>query len=819
MKYIPILMLVTIFPTVNTVGQMPLSDATIVGDVQCNGVHIPYISVFVKGTTIGTTTDETGHFQLVNLPVGKYTIVARGMGYRSEEVHITTNLNTTEEIKFKLIEDVLNLDGVVVSADRKETSRNEAPVVVSTITPRLFETSQAVCIANGLDFVPGVRMECNCQNCGFSQVRMNGLDGPYSQILINSRPVFSGLAGVYGLELIPTSMVERIEIVRGGGSALFGGNAIAGTVNIITKEPLVNSFSLDGRYSLTGVGNYHGTDPAADRLVNINGSAVTDDLSTGLSFFGMFRDRDAFDENGDEFTEMVLMENTTFGMNAFHKFNDHNKLSLDLYRINEFRRGGNKLDYLPHETDITEQVHHKITGLNIAMDVFTGNRYRNKLMVYAAGQTVDRDSYYGAEMDPAAYGYTFDITSSVGGQYFMNLGERSTFLLGIDDNFNKLKDTKLGAGGDPNSLIVNQFTNTIGTFGQYEWSSGIFKTSLGLRFDSYLIRDLGNNDPSGSGGDITGNVLAPRLNMLFGLPTGLQFRAAYSKGYRAPQIFDEDLHIEASGARRTLHINSPDLKQESSHSVISSLRYVSESGPVLMEMLLEGFYTRLLDPFAYVYESIDSTGTLVKIRRNAEDGAYVTGVNLEFNAAFPNNLRLQAGFTLQTSRYDTPQPWGEGPDDVTTRFLRTPASYGYLTLDWNPVHRLDISLTANYTGRMYVPHYGLTPVTEDEWELINSGNTEALEGRQSEIEAILNGDVIEGERLEHSEPFLVFGFRLAYDIPIAMANLQVYGGVQNIFNQLQANHDSGVYRDAGYVYGPCQPRTINLGVKISSMGF
>ena len=440
-------------------------------------------------------------------------------------------------------------------------------------------------------------------------------------------------------------------------------------------------------------------------------------------------------------------------------------------------------------------------------------------MIYAAGQTVDRDSYYGAEMDPNAYGKTSDITSSVGGQYYMHLGDHSTFLLGIDDNYNKLKDTKLGAGGDPNTLIVNQFTNTIGTFGQYEWSSGIFKTSVGLRYDSYLIRDLGSDVEDESNPDITGNVLVPRANLLFDLTPKLQFRTAYSKGYRAPQIFDEDLHIESSGARRIIHVNDPDLKQETSHSVTSSFRYVRDFGAVTTEMLLEGFYTRLQDPFAYAYESIDSTKTLVMIRKNSVDGAYVAGVNMEFNAAFPNNLTVQAGFTLQTSRYDTPQPWGEGPDDVSSSFLRTPDSYGYLTLNWHPVHRLDFSLTANYTGRMYVPHYGLYPITAAEWELIKSGNTDFLgEGRQSEIEAILNGDVIEGERLEHSEPFLIFGLRVAYDIPISMANLQIYGGVQNIFNQLQENHDSGAYRDAGFIYGPCQPRTINLGLKISSAG-
>jgi outer membrane receptor for ferrienterochelin and colicins len=90
-----------------------------------------------------------------------------------------------------------------------------------------------VTLSEGLSFSPGLRIENDCQNCGFSQVRMNGMEGPYSQILINSHPIFSGLAGVYGLELIPTNMIERIEVVRGGGSALYGSNAIAGTINII----------------------------------------------------------------------------------------------------------------------------------------------------------------------------------------------------------------------------------------------------------------------------------------------------------------------------------------------------------------------------------------------------------------------------------------------------------------------------------------------------------------------------------------------------------------------------------------------------------
>jgi outer membrane receptor for ferrienterochelin and colicins len=299
----------------------------------------------------------------------------------------------------------------------------------------------------------------------------------------------------------------------------------------------------------------------------------------------------------------------------------------------------------------------------------------------------------------------------------------------------------------------------------------------------------------------------------------LQFRAAYSKGYRAPQIFDEDLHIEASGSRRIIHLNAPGLQQESSNSFTSSLRYTKEYGMVITELLAEGFYTRLQDPFAHEFVFIDSTKTFLQIRKNAEDGAYVAGLNLEFNAAFPKDITLQAGFTLQTSQYDSPQSWGEDESSTSTHFMRTPNQYGYLTLDWHVSKRFSTSFTVNYTGSMYVPHYGLNPITDEEWDYIQDEEWDNIDpSRQKELEAILAGDVIEGEQLEKSEQFLIFGLRLAYDLPISSdGTLQFYTGVQNLFNQTQARHDSGVYRDAGYIYGPCQPRTINFGVKFGNI--
>jgi outer membrane receptor for ferrienterochelin and colicins len=250
MKRFTLLIYIAIAITKVGFSQKAQRDANLVGHVVSEGEHLPYVSVGIKGTTIGTVTDETGHYQLVNLPTGEHTVFVSMVGYRSQETKIRLEAGKTEEIKFELKEDVMNLDEIVVSADRSEQKRTEAPVLVNTLSPDIFNTTQSLTLGESLNYSPGLRLENNCQNCGFTQVRMNGMEGPYSQVLINSRQIFSGLAGVYGLELIPTNMIEKVEVIRGGGSALFGSNAIAGTINIRMKEPTVNSYEAGATTTL-----------------------------------------------------------------------------------------------------------------------------------------------------------------------------------------------------------------------------------------------------------------------------------------------------------------------------------------------------------------------------------------------------------------------------------------------------------------------------------------------------------------------------------------------------------------------------------------
>ncbi|MDV7391530.1 TonB-dependent receptor, partial [Arthrospira platensis SPKY1] len=215
---------------------------SVIGKITIDDETIPGVSIMLTEINKGVVSDKNGLYKIDNIKPGSYTLRVSALGFKTIKDSITIVPSKNLERNYKLVEDVLNIGEIVVTGTRNEIERYNSPVIVNTISNRTFQATQSLSIAEGLSFSPGLRLENNCQNCGFTQLRMNGLEGPYSQVLINSRPVFSALAGVYGLEMLPANMVEKVEVVRGGGSVLYGGNAIAGTVNIITKDPIKNSF-------------------------------------------------------------------------------------------------------------------------------------------------------------------------------------------------------------------------------------------------------------------------------------------------------------------------------------------------------------------------------------------------------------------------------------------------------------------------------------------------------------------------------------------------------------------------------------------------
>lgn len=352
------------------------------------GKALPFVNISIEGTILGTTTDYDGHFILKGVPAQSVNIKVQYIGYKTQKQSAKISKGEKTSVDFILEEDLLGLDEVVVTGDRTVKNRKEASVIVNTISPQLFQMTQSSTFGEGLNFSPGLRMENNCENCGFSQVRMNGMEGPYSQILINSRPIFSGLAGVYGLELIPSNMIERVEVVRGGGSALYGSNAIAGTINVILRDPVSRTYEAGVSSSIIGVGVKNGGNTATDHSVSMNSSLVSSDQKTGLALFGFVRNRKPYDANNDDFSELAKMKNTTVGGRLYHRMGDRNKVSLDFFNIREDRRGGNRFEYVEHMADIAESLRHNITTGALNYDQFF--REKDLLSIYLSGQKVDR---------------------------------------------------------------------------------------------------------------------------------------------------------------------------------------------------------------------------------------------------------------------------------------------------------------------------------------------------------------------------------------------------------------------------------------------
>ena len=159
------------------------------------------------------------------------------VGYFTFKETINIAENIPQELQVEMKSQTHQLEELVITGTRTERKLNESPVSVNVLDKSTLAATQSVTLSEGLNFQSGLRVETDCQTCNYTQLRMNGLGGAYSQILINNRPVFNALMGLYGLEQLPVNMIEKVEIVKGGGSAIYGSSAIAGTINVITKQP------------------------------------------------------------------------------------------------------------------------------------------------------------------------------------------------------------------------------------------------------------------------------------------------------------------------------------------------------------------------------------------------------------------------------------------------------------------------------------------------------------------------------------------------------------------------------------------------------
>jgi len=783
-----IMNLVLFFSMLNCYAQNTFTiEGSVIDD---RGIPISDVNISILGTDRGTISDFNGNFTL-DLKAGKTTIQFKAMGYRTLERVIVPEDYRHRSITVKMMEDAFGLDQVVITGTRDRVATKTAPVVVNSIKPKLFDAVNSSTMSESLNFTPGVRLETNCQNCNTTQVRMNGLGGAYSQLLINGRPIFSALNGVYGLEQIPSNMIERIEVVRGGGSSLYGAGAVGGTINVITKEPVLNTWNIDMNIGLLG-----GQQP--DRKVSFNASIVDDELNSGISVYGMYRNRDGFDYNNDGFTEKAELKDNVLGVDAFLNTGNNGKLTFNFMGINSFRRGGDHLKRPPHETAITEQLDHKTVMGGLSYDFSSANA-QTDYSVYTSGQYTYRKDYYGGlggdgdfwNADPEdrkdalnAYGHAPNTNLVNGLKVKHQFNEKNKLTLGAEHSY---EDVDYQVPGY--NKVTQQSVRNYAGYAQYEWNPiKRFTTLLGVRADRVNVNGFYKIQNDERSADVDVTALSPRVSLMYDWTQDFRIRWGYARGFRPPRAYDEDFEVGSADEKQSFILISPQLKSEYSDAFTLSFNYDRIFNKMQINFLIEGFYTQIEHPFTRVETGESDSGSLIEEIRNGSDDAYVAGVNFDIGISPSPHYTFQIGGTLQTAAYkgfqELNDPGDSGMPVVGSKnMMRSPDYYGYMNIFTEPVKDFHFDITGTYTGPMDVPH-----ILNDENDFM---------------------------RIKHTRDFLDVGFKLSYELKISDDfRLIPYAGIHNILDAYQQDFDRGPQRDSDYIYGPASPRTYFFGLKM-----
>ncbi len=578
--------------------------ASLTGSVTHQNQPVEFANIQVLQTSIGTTTNAEGRFTLVNLPLGKVTLKVSSIGYvtHSIEVILTAGNNT---VAVALDEDAKQLEEVVITGTMKEVTKINSSIPVEVYSPTLFTKNPTPSIFESLNMVNGVQPQINCNVCNTGDIHINGLEGPYTMILIDGMPIVSSLATVYGLFGIPNSMVKRIEVVKGPGSTLYGSEAVAGVINIITQDPsTAPKLKLD--VFGTSMGEYN-TDVSSAFRVKKSSAML------GINYFNFDQ---KWDVNNDNFTDVTLQNRVSL----FNKWNLHRKsgkrFSLAGRYIYENRWGG--------ELQWTE----KYRGSDVYYGESILTRRSELIGTYQFNTKEDLqfDFSYNHHFQDSYYGQTYYLgdqhTSFAQLRWSKKIGNHD-LLSGTPFRFTYYDDNTAGTAR-PNGENRPAVTLLPGIFVQDEikWSQH-FTTLAGVRYDHHNLH---------------GSIVTPRLSFKFS-PNALNtIRLTSGSGYRVVNLFTEE-HAALSGFRQVEVKN--DLLPERSWNV--NLNYAKniafQSGYVNIDGSL--FYTYftnkivgdfLSDPNKIIYD-------------NLKGYALSQGLTLNADVAFTNGLKVITGAT------------------------------------------------------------------------------------------------------------------------------------------------------------------------------
>lgn len=639
------------------VGFLQMSHAQnnlVKGVVFSEGKTLEGASVIVYGSKIGTITDASGNFELQLSNIKNPRIIISYLGHKS----FIKKINTKEQNLGNIVLEIDDqLEEVVVSGTLKPVSKLDSPVPVEVYARTFFKANPTSSVFEALEIVNGIRPQLNCNVCNTGDIHINGQEGSYTMILIDGLPIVSGLSTVYGLSGIPQSLIERLEIVKGPASTLYGSEAIGGVINLITKIPEnTNKVSYDTFVSDWGELN---TDLGYKyKLTN---------QSTGLLGVNYFNYSNPIDNNGDGFTDLTLQDRVSI----FNKFDIGKKLSLATRYVYEDRWGG-QIDW-----NSSYRGGDQIYGESIytsRIEFFGNYKFNEKFSFQFSLNDHNQNSAYGTTI--------FNANQTIGfGQFIWNKSVRKNdVLIGLAYRYTFYDDDTTATFDDINSKNKAEKTHLPGIFIQDEIK--IDKQNrllLGVRYDY---------------NSIYGSIFTPRLNFkTSNKEQSSIFRFSMGSGYRVTQVFTED-HAALTGARDVVFLN--DLKPEKSWNI--NLNYVRKI-----------YFTQghIIDFDSSIFRTVFSNKIIPNYDSNPNQiiydnlsGTSVTqGASININALFQNSLRINLGITYIDSFVEE-----EGVK-----------SFPYLTERFQGVwrvekkinrHGLSLDLTGSVTGPLKLPLLG-----------------------------------------------------------------------------------------------------------------
>lgn len=641
------------------------------GEVRAGSAPVAFASIGIAGTTIGTTADETGKFEFIQVPAGEHQLKVTAVGYRPFEKNVLVKAGEVAMVKAVLQQHDARLGEVVVTGTMRETYLLESPVAVEIYTPKYFQKNPTPAIFEALELVNGVQPQINCNVCGTGDIHINGMEGAYTMVLIDGMPIVSALSTVYGLSGIPNSLIERVEVVKGPASTLYGSEAVAGLINIITKSPATAPrFSADLFYTSHRELN-------ADLGYSKSWNKISTMLSTNY-----FRFNDRRDVNSDNFTDVPLQHRVSL-FNKWSLSRNQNRLANLAARYYYEDRFGGELQWTPahrgSDSFYGESVYtrrYEVLGtyqLPVQENITLSYSYNDHLQNAAYGQTL----YKGHQR--VAFGQLV---------WDKELGSRHKLLLGTAYRYTWYDDNTSATQRGEGISASNQpaHTSLPGAFAQHEYKASSKTTLLtGLRYDYNSAH---------------GSILSPRLNLRWAPDDANTFRMSLGNGYRVVNLFTED-HAALTGARQVV-IRNALMPEQSYNASLNYQRYIP-LGSGFLNLEGSAFYTYFTNKIIADF----LTDNNLIIYDNLSGHAISKGIALNSEVAFTFPLRLHAGATLMDV-YQV-QDNGEGHEERISQ-LHAPRFSGTFIASYQ---FKSLGLTLDYTGSVKGPMH--LPVQENDF--------------------------------------------------------------------------------------------------------